>query len=550
MLRKAGKGSIFKIYELQQGFLKRPRKESTESMERAPEPLDMQYLQSQDFKIPEPPHKVPISAMFLCQFDVKRGNIIVWSKTCNNSEISLKNIEFKCLPSGSHESTEDIINFVLPKGSSHYLYGVAAFEQNGQDLIKHNTQVDRSKVYMFSLGIVVDPQFRQKGVSRSKFYDWKPNRFTSANEYIDDLQALLKHWLRIGNFSDFETFEDYFDSNSLKSESARLSSPVLQRSWQNAGKFIGENVESRKHRHMLEKLPELVRSLGPLLFSLWKSCLLRERVLILNSAELSFEKCNALTYCLSILSLVPKVLQNSMDFKEETLQPLYTVGITDIDYLTSLVSESMTTSADDYDIPGFIACTSDEILLFKNELYDKCLKLKDDGKNIPEFVTASDSSVLRATPHEWELYRKLVHVYLGEELSETRCVTFSSSIEPLSWSQYLIDGFYWWATAGYIKPSYHENEDLDEKEISDELDSVLGLVGYFHQRTCIILNRLNHIIETYDTDNDTVIISPHVLIEIGLDCFSSQDYEFVEKLSLRWFKKRVIVKQVDVKVLC
>ena len=134
--------------------------------------------------------------------------------------------------------------------------------------------------------------------------------------------------------------------------------------------------------------------------------------------------------------------------------------------------------------------------------------------------------------------------------SETRCVTFSSSIEPLSWSQYLIDGFYWWATAGYIKPSYHENEDLDEKEISDELDSVLGLVGYFHQRTCIILNRLNHIIETYDTDDDTVIISPHVLIEIGLDCFSSQDYEFVEKLSFKWFKKRVIVKQVDVKVLC
>ncbi|SCW04521.1 LAFE_0H15368g1_1 [Lachancea fermentati] len=512
-------------------------------------PLDMRYeTHSKSFKIIEPTHKVPISCMFLCQFDMKRGNVVIWSKISPlSSDLDLTNVEFKALPSGISDIDQDTVNFVIPKGdgTDDFYYGLASYQQNAKRLAEHSKHIDRSEVQMYSLGVIVDPNFRQKGISQSRYYDWKPNQFVSANEYIDDLSKLLSHWLKMGDLQVYKQFEEYFESNCLKRDSGCLSSPVLQRNWQNAGKFIDDNTEPAKHPHMLESLTQWVNYLGPLMFPLWKLCLLRERVLILGGSGVTFDKCNSLTYCLSILSLIPRIIQNNIH--DEPLQPLYTVGLTDTGYLTDIVSRAIGGEEESYNIGGYIACTTDEILTYKPELFDALLKIHG-ANSFPE-LTASDGSQIKATPHEMEMYEHLVHTKLGYQLSHDEVEKLMNLVEPLTWSQYLIDGFYWWATAGYMRPSFHETEEEVLGEIDREnLEVVLSLVGYFHEKTCTLFRKLQEVVES--SDEEEIVLSPAFLSSVGLDCFSSQDYTFVEKLGLKWFNRSIQVKRIDLNILC
>ncbi|CAR22624.1 Anr2p [Lachancea thermotolerans CBS 6340] len=512
--------------------------------------LDMRYNpKPYDFEIQEPSHKVPLCCIFLCQFDVKKGNTLIWSKkSTETSDISLGNIEFKCIPSGIHELEKDVVSFVIPKGENlvEVYYGVSCFQQNGQSLSRNVSHVDRGKVQMFSLGVIVDASFRYKGVSKSKFYDWKPNQFISATEYIDDLQELLSHWLKRQNLGqDFSLFENYFEANRFKADSAMLSSPILQHSWQNAGKFTTNSLLQEKHPHMLESLSQWLEYLGPLMFPLWKACITRQRVLIITGNGVSFEKTNSLVYCLSILSLIPRIISDKL--KDSPLQPLYCIGISDIDDLERHVAASMSTNDETYEITGFIACTGDEILESRSELYDVCLKIH--GRDALPEITTSNGDYLKATPHELELYEKLVSNSLGYQLSQNEKEKVFRLVEPTTWSQYLIDGFYWWATAGYMRPSFHEPEDKVIADLDrDNLEIVISLVGYFHEKTLLLYNSLKQVVEA--STEDTVVVSPIFLATVGLDCFSSGDYAFLNKVCQKWFDRELLVRNVDCTLLC
>ncbi|SCV01150.1 LAME_0G14400g1_1 [Lachancea meyersii CBS 8951] len=524
-------------------------------MQHYTKPLDIRYdAKPQSFKISEPSHKVPMSCMFLCRFDVRKGNELVWSQTSPSSpNIALKNLEFKTIPSGIHETQKDLVHFVIPKLKSFddVYYGVSCFEQNALALSENSDQLDRSKVLMYSLGVIVDANFRYKGVSKSKYYDWKPNQFISATEYISDIQDLLSHWLQKVALSpekpqDYELFETYFESNCLKPETATLSSPVLRRSWQNSATFTGSpRALQDKHPHMIESLMQWFSFLGPLIFPLWKASLLRQRVLIIVGDGVSFEKCNALVYCLSILSLFPHGTANLTH--EQPLQPLYTIGITDVEALTQHISEAIASQNESYEIPGFVACTGDTILEDRPELYDICLRINNEDL-IPQIKT-NDGSSYKATPHELELYEKLVPVHLGYELSHDEKEKICKLVEPTTWSQYLIDGFYWWATAGYMKPSYHEaDEDLMTDSERDNIEIVLSLVGYFHERISTLHHSMKDAVQSSEEGNVTV--SPVFLSANSLDCFSQRDYDFIHFICRRWFNRTLQVQSIDCKLLC
>lgn len=103
--------------------------------------------------------------MFLSHFEMKRGNIVVWSKKWSdtNCDVNLQDIELKSLPSGIHEVADDVINFVVSKykgGGEDYYYGVAYFQQNGHTMAENSKNLDRSKVKMYSLGVVVNPNYK------------------------------------------------------------------------------------------------------------------------------------------------------------------------------------------------------------------------------------------------------------------------------------------------------------------------------------------------------------------------------------------------------
>jgi hypothetical protein len=58
--------------------------------------------------VPELP---PIDALFLIDFDVKKGYTIAWQRTAQGVEVDGR-VEYKSLPSGLHTVSEDLIYFV------------------------------------------------------------------------------------------------------------------------------------------------------------------------------------------------------------------------------------------------------------------------------------------------------------------------------------------------------------------------------------------------------------------------------------------------------
>lgn len=493
-------------------------------------------------------NRVPISCMFLCNFEVKKGNVLVWTRHRKGfeKEVNLEDIEFKSMPSGIHEVMDDVVNFVIPKddkkGKSGHYNGVAFFKQNGQELTEGASQVDRSRVRMYALGLIVD--FDCKKYTESQ--DWRADEFSSANEYVDDLEQLLCQWFDRGTLDNFDTFEKFFDDHS-GGKNVDSPSPVLDRLA--AAAYTGQELLSsdvpQAKPHMLEYLLYWLRKLGPLLFPLWRSCLLNERILILNPAGGSFEKCNALCYCLSVISLFPKTSEFNRN-QAHYVTPLYTLGVCDIDRLSQRVLQGNSQNSQSN---GFIACTSDEILLSKPELFDKVLRIPNDIQDsyfmdVPKLYDNQEQPI-RATPHDFYSTQVLYKELFGEELSVTERENFLKMVEPLTWSQYIIDGFYWWATAGYLKPSYHEESDsVPAGPVGEsELALILGTLEYFHGRTTILYQKLKEIFESKEVcGTDEVIQLPSAsLVAMDLDSFSIQDHEFIEKIAHKWFIRRLQV---------
>ncbi|QLQ80177.1 hypothetical protein HG537_0D01780 [Torulaspora globosa] len=494
--------------------------------------------------------KIPISCMFLSNFEMKKGNITVWSRKWSEKDcqIDLENVEFKALPSGIHEVSDDVINFVLPREATtdEYYQGVAYYQQNGQEMAEKSEQLDRNSVKMYALGVIVDPKYKKSGVSNGSFDEWKSRQFTTANDYVDDLQDLLTRWLARKQYDNFTLFEEYFDCNSLANDSGELARDIVS----NDANLVSEPA---RRPQMLEYLPFWIRKLGPLVFPLWKSCLLGERILILNPQGGSFELCNALNYCLSIISLIPRALQvNRHEEYEYFVKPLFTIGISDIDSMISDTRQVQT----NVKVSGFIACTSDEIITTKIELYDKVLKVSKEATSQDQDDVAIYSNTglqVKATPHDFESLRLFYENFLYEELSSTAKVRCLSMVEPKTWTQCLIDGFYRWSTAGYVKPSYQERVHYTSTSSEDnEVEMISSIVGYFHDRTSILLNKLKAIIEAseHQGSDEIVSIHPMALGDMDLDCFSMQDRDFVIALSWRLFQKEVRITEDYYEAIC
>lgn len=493
-------------------------------------------------------HRVPISCMFLCNFEVKKGNVLVWARYSDGFEknVNLEDIEFKSMPSGVHEVIDDVINFVIPKGDKEeadgYYNGVAYFKQNGQELSEGVNQIDRSRVKMYALGVVVDFD----GMQYARDQDWKADEFSSANEYVDDLEQLLCQWFNCGTLEEFDIFEQFFKDNS-NGKAVGFPSPVLDRL--TAAAYTGQELLSsdapQAKPHMLEYLLYWLRKLGPLLFPLWRSCLLNERILILNPPSGSFEKCNALCYCLSMISLFPQA-SKICGSKGHYVTPLYTLGVCDIDRMSKEISQI---NSQNRKPNGYIACTSDEILLSKPELYDKIIRLPSEVEDsyfmdVPKLYD-NQEQLIRATPHDFYSLQILYKELFGEELSVTEKKNFLKMVEPLTWSQYIIDGFYWWVTAGYLKPSYYEEPNsIPAGPVGEsELALILRTLQYFHGRSTVLYQKLKEVFESKENcgNDETVQLPSADLVALDLDSFSTQDHKFIEEIAHKWFNRALQV---------
>ncbi|KAL2006495.1 hypothetical protein VTN00DRAFT_9163 [Thermoascus crustaceus] len=478
-----------------------------------------------------------IAALFLIRFDIKTGYVIAWKRSLPDVELEGV-VEYKSLPSGLHNVTEDLVYFVHDKYA-----GISAFVN------KPAAESERNAL-MFAVGVLVPLSSGRLGKGWRHATGLKQLAQNLADD-PSDTQPLVDYW---------ETFHKARDYGSPTLIESPLESPSSLRS-----KSKGERPESFRHIRALSdvtalemtkpalapyhpalSLPEFIDSFGPLVFPLYRAALLRKRILLVTEAPVHLA-CNYV-YDLSLLSSLPQSLLPllpSEDLPPLRPLPLFNVGIHDIPYLSTLKNPPAGSEKNQ----SWIACSTDNVLTIKSDLYDILVTLPPPySKNAPKKVYPKiiivppksrnqkppQPTQLQATQRDARRFLTLrdgLRQLSGKLVSEDpepddesdASSTFSSSsiVEPLSWPRLAYTSFIWWASAGEKRDGLTEEEEeqveqdtrllasMDSStatlsERSQDLPEV-ALVAYFRRLTTQIFTTLSDAVarqDNADIDDD------------------------------------------------
>ncbi|KAH3660138.1 hypothetical protein OGAPHI_007343 [Ogataea philodendri] len=545
----------------------------------------------------------PICAIFLAKFDVHTGYELAWFRSLNETIYPSKGLEFKALPSGLHSVETDIICFVQekqvgqPTDQKPLLYGISVFRQNLSSLQETNGSIDRKSVQMYSLGVVIDPE--HVGVT------WNPKIYSSCWNYKDQLNMLVTNYVGSDNqheqlqyleqFWEVQRFKGSGDLNSkfkdimknvninrrksiqtLINDEAQNNTDTTTSagSGTSAGTFVGEpslqkiddlNAENFNidDDHMINSLLPLLSSMGPLIFRLWKLALLRKKIILYapQGSHQSISGFSKIIYCVSLISSVPKTLRQTLlksgvtDLDELAFNvPIYNVCVNDIGFLRNRKA-------------GFIASTTDQIILEKTDLYDYSLRFPENDSEEPQIFKAGSSEPILATSRDFNRF-KLVYANFfdnvqplesGVDELEVKLPAHARlSTEPLSVREVMWKGLSWWATAGSSETHKVEFEleyELFDDVDKDEVEQVVSLLGYFQKLTIRLFTMLVDIINNSESEHmnehtaesdslvnqssrdESLWIEPQDVYEMGMDPYSSTDTQVLVDLCAIWWGK-------------
>jgi hypothetical protein len=303
-------------------------------------------------------------------------------------------------------------------------------------------------------------------------------------------------------------------------------------------------------------------------------------------------------YNLSVLSSIsPRDTEHLIPGTEELLRlpSLFSVGVHDIPYLDELRNPKHgghTPGTEPSE--GWAACTTDEIIATKTQLYDIIVELPPTHNAPPQErrwprIRTSDGSLIKASQRDVARYR-LLHKelfkqrnkpqtppepYADEEnddaaplLSRDEVDTkradddFNEAyddavVEPMTWSRLAYMGYMWWASAGE-RDAYTSAERETDRELVGDLaeysQSVeTAVIAYFHRQSSLLVRSLSQIIEADqqgerdgDDDSDALIIDRDDLSRMGLDTWSEADRAFVQEFGSLYFGRTVGVKGSEV----
>lgn len=212
-------------------------------------------------------------------------------------------------------------------------------------------------------------------------------------------------------------------------------------------------------------------------------------------------------YDLSIISNIPPSLSDRVPANESSfgIRPLFNVGVHDIPFLQELTKPS----EEEDDSEGWIACTTDDILGSKTQLWDLVVELPSelrDSSNLHSWprIRTSDGRPVKATQRDLRRYsalrRELQRLrrlqgyeskYTDEEgdaidgeTDDTTLLPRSTAaaeednyngveneptiVEPSSWAAIAYTSFLWWASAGE-KDALLADEESQESSLLDDL---------------------------------------------------------------------------------
>ncbi|KAF2231433.1 hypothetical protein EV356DRAFT_525951 [Viridothelium virens] len=340
----------------------------------------------------------PLAAAFLILFDLKVGYSIAWKRSLSDIELDGA-VEYKSLPSGLHNVKEDLIYFTHGDyaGISAFVSGVAAESERNARLV--------------AVGILVPLSSGRLGQS------WL------HTHHLQDLAARIAK-----DTTDTNPLEDYWNKyrsdgtpsgvdtrrESLGPTAFSNGSPSHRRSraFSTAAGLLPAE-QSLHPSHPARSMLRFLDTFGPLSFPLYRAALLRKRILIIAEPPVR-ESCN-FVYDLSIISTIPSsaadILISDSHIKDPPLRfrALFSVGIHDIPQLSA-------TATPPAQQQGWVACSTDEVLAMKTQLYDLVVELppgyastsKTEGrpKRWPK-ITTSTQNPLKATQRDLRRYSTL-----------------------------------------------------------------------------------------------------------------------------------------------
>ena len=331
----------------------------------------------------------------------------------------------------------------------------------------------------------------------------------------DDLEALENYWQthRLGSKTDelrAEALEEPSSPVAVKPPTTNNTNKRVSRALSDAAGFsVREHVLSPDHPAL--SMPGFLDAFGPLVFPLYRSALLKKRVLFLGSPPIqracNFGKYLDFTqgpilihevYDLSIFSNIPPSLTDTLPAEPASyrIKPLFNVGIHDIAELQSRINE------------GWVACTTDDILSTKRDLYDLLVELPSDASQWPTIKTSEGNKVLatqrdlrrysaltkellrmdRMRSHQQQYHdeealelddeddtQPLMHnrtsLNLDQQPGAPSIENESSITESSSWASIAYSSFLWWASAGERSAAEEEETRLDASLLEDLVSS-------------------------------------------------------------------------------
>ena len=477
-------------------------------------------------------HPLPtIAAAFCVKFDARKGYIIAWQRSEHDIQLDGV-IEYKSLPSGLHNVEEDIVYFI------HEDYaGISAF------LNRPDAQAERS-ARMLAVGVLVPLDHGRLGKS---WLHAGPLR-TLAEQQIQDSEgftALEKYWEEHKAKDDID--DDANDQKHPMSTAVHVKDGLRLNTESNGhprARRISTTSMSPAHdqtlppHHPALSLPKFLELLGPLVFPLLRAALLRKRILIMTEAPVQ-EACN-FVYILSILSSIPASVAPTLAiemFPNIRLRPLFNVGVHDIPELLRL---SRPGSAALDEEQGWIACTTDDVIAAKPELFDLlvllpssdtlCSNPRSHGKVVlssPDLYRTFPKQGLRATQRDARQSRRLrsevatlssaaENLYQSDTVQSSESASMHSAavsamsdrslVQPASWPLIAYTSLVWWASAGEKRLGLLEEEEVEAAQdlrllYSDREEpssKEIAIVTYFHHLTTVIFNVVHNAIASTD----------------------------------------------------
>ena len=235
---------------------------------------------------------------------------------------------------------------------------------------------------------------------------------------------------------------------------------------------------------------------------------------------------------------------------------------------------------------GWAACTTDEIITTKTELYDIVVELPQthdapaQQRRWPRIRT-SDGSLVKASQRDVARY-KLLHRELFKQRTRSQTAPEAytdddeaeplisrdevdtkradadydeayddSVVEAMTWSRLAYRGFMWWATAGEQDANTTAEREHDRDLVGDLADYAqsveTAVIAGFHRQTWSLVRILSELIEREaDDDEGALVVDRTELSRLGLDTWSAADRAFVSEFGALYLGRRVEVRGNEV----